>query len=390
MDERHAERSEASCRVREQIPRCPLNDNVQHFPLAVIRSKGMQPSDPLQPAPATPDPELAVWEFAGLLLTYWCNASCAFCYVYSSPDRGGRMSVADALEMWRGLDRLAAERGKKMRIHLSGGEAFGDWPRLLSIIRAARDAGLTPLEKIETNAFWATSEGVTRTRLEQLDALGMELLVVSTDVYHQEFVPFDRVKRCVEVAREVLGRGRVRVRWWDFFNEPLDPRELDRTERRQAYAQALARHKDRITGRAADQLADLLPRKRAEHFRGQNCVKEVLHSRHVHIDPYGNVFPGVCNGIILGNALKKSPEELWDNLSANWRDHPVVATVVAGGSHELTQRAKQFGYEELEVGYANKCHLCHHVRRFLHEHCIWPEHIGPAECYANERNPSNP
>ncbi len=345
----------------------------------------MHPPD--QADSVSTNPQLAVWEFAGLLLTYWCNAKCTFCYVYSSPERGGWMNTTDAVTIWRSLDQLAAKHGKTMRIHLAGGEPFGDWPRLLALVRAARDAGLTPLEKIETNAFWATSDGLTRARLEQLDVLGMELLVVSTDVYHQEFIPFDRVRRCVEIARKVLGPPRVRVRWWDFYKRPLDTRRLDTNEKNRTFAQALDRHKDRLTGRAADRLADLLPPHPAEEFRDLNCVKEVLQSRHVHIDPYGNVFPGVCNGIILGNALKQPPEQLWKHVSTNWHEHPVVSAVVAGGSHELMQRAKPFGYRQLEAGYANKCHLCHHVRQFLQHSGIWPDALGPAECYANERAP---
>jgi MoaA/NifB/PqqE/SkfB family radical SAM enzyme len=338
--------------------------------------------------PAHPEVELAVWDFAGLLLTYWCNARCAFCYVYSAPDRGGQMRVTDAVSIWRSLDQLAAKHDKTMRIHLSGGEPFGNWPRLLSLVHAAREAGLTPLEKVETNAFWTTSDGLVRARLEQLDTLGMQTLVVSTDVYHQEFVPVDCVRRCVEIARSVLGPNRVRVRWWDFFNDPVDTSQLDEKERWRAYAQALARHKDRLTGRAADRLAGLLPCYPPDHFSDQSCVKEVLQSRHVHIDPYGNVFPGVCNGIILGNALKQPPEKLWGALSTEWPAHPVVSAVVAGGSYELMQRAKAFGYRELESGYANKCHLCHHVRQYLHRRGIWPNAIGPMECYANERESS--
>jgi hypothetical protein len=325
---------------------------------------------------------LAVWEFAGLLLTYWCNARCAFCYVYSAPDRGGSMDPADAVTIWRSLDQLAARHGKTMRIHLSGGEPFGDWPRLLSTIRAARDAGLTPLEKVETNAYWATTDGTVRARLEQLDALGMRALVVSTDVYHQEFVPFERVQRCVEVGRQVLGRGRVRVRWWDFLKSPTDTHDLTPGEKRRVFTAALQRHKDRLTGRAADCLAGLLPGHPAESFRDLNCLREVLQSRHVHVDPYGNVFPGVCNGIILGNALRQPPERLWKHLSTNWREHPIVSAVASGGSYALAQQAKQFGYRELDRGYANKCHLCHHVRQYLHRRGVWPEHIGPAECYA--------
>jgi len=348
----------------------------------------MQASDEVPPVSGPRAAELAVWEFAGLLLTYWCNARCAFCYVYSAPERGGRLRIADALRIWRSLDRLAAKHGKKMRIHLSGGEPFGDWPHLLSLLRATRNAGLSPLEKIETNAFWATSDGITRARLEQLDALGMERLVVSTDVYHQEFVPFERVKRCVEIARKILGRKRVRVRWWDFFKKPLDTHKLDEAERSRAYAEALKRHKDRLTGRAADRLAHLFPRYPADHFRGENCIREVLRSRHVHIDPYGNVFPGVCNGIILGDALAQPPDELWESLAANWQEHPVVSAVVSGSSYELMRRAKEFSYRELEDGYANKCHLCHHVRHFLHHRGVWKDFIGPAECYASECEPS--
>ncbi len=351
----------------------------------------------MQTPPVNPsdggEPRLAVWEYAGLMVTYWCNAKCAFCYVYSAPDRGGHLSVADATRMWRGLDELAARHGKTMRIHLAGGEPFGDWTQLVSIIRAARDAGLTRLEKVETNAFWATTDTLTRARLELLDALGMEKLIVSADVYHQEFIPFDRVQRCVELARKVLGRGRVTVRWWDFFNRstdesgrPADLRHLNNDEKRAAFAEALDRHADRLTGRAADRLAEFFPRHAPDHFAGDNCVEPVLHSRHVHVDPYGNVFPGVCNGIILGNALEQELPALWQNLAENWRDHPIVGPVVRGGSYALFQEAEKLGYTPLPDGYANKCHLCQHVRQFLFERGGWERSVGPAECYANDRD----
>ncbi len=334
------------------------------------------------PSDAAP-PALAPWHFAGLMLTYWCNARCAFCYVYSSPDRGGEMSPGAALELWRGLDRLAAAHGRTMRVHLAGGEPFGDWPRLLAVVRAARDAGLTRLEKIETNAFWATSDNLTRARLEQLDALGMERLLVSADVYHQEFIPFDRVRRCVAIARQVLGPRRVRVRWWDFFNHPTEIRRATPEERAAAYAAALARHSDRLTGRAADLLAPFLPRYPATEFRNQNCVSEVLHGGHVHVDAYGNVFPGTCGGIILGNAAARPIDALWADLAIHWPRNPVLSAVAAGGAFELMRRAILFGYVPLAEGYANKCHLCSHVRQYLFDAGCWPEAVGPAECYAS-------
>ncbi len=351
--------------------------------------------------------ELAPWEFAGLLLTYWCPARCAFCYVYSGPDRGGSMSVDTALSLWRSLDRLAAGHGKTMRIHLAGGEPFGDWVRLAALLRAARDAGLSPVEKIETNAFWATDDGLTRSRLELLKALGVGKLVVSWDIFHAEFVPRERVKRCVEIARRVLGRGGVVVRWWDFYQQPVDLRRLTAAEREQAQRLALERHRDRLTGRAADGLARLLTSKSATAFRGEHCRATVLQSRHVHIGPEGCVFPGTCGGIILGRADRldaageaqcetsstgcdpagrpsaaRTVEDVWQELAANWREHPIVDAVVAGGPHELLQRVKPLGYEELPRGYADKCHLCSHIRQFLVDRGIWPAYVGPPECYA--------
>ncbi|MBI5864988.1 MAG: radical SAM protein [Planctomycetes bacterium] len=336
--------------------------------------------------PSLPADQLAVWEFAGLMITYWCNARCAFCYVYSAPDRGGAMSAADAVQMWRGLDELAASAGKTMRIHLAGGEPFGDWVQLLSIVRAARDAGLTRLEKVETNAFWATSDGLTRARLEQLNALGIDLLLISADVFHQEFVPMERVVRCVEIARAVLGPSRVRVRWWDFYNQPVDVRKSDDDAKRRAYAVALARHRERLTGRASDRLAEFYERFPAEHFRDANCVREVLHGRHVHIDPYGNVFPGVCSGIIIGNALRTPIPQLWKELAERWREHPIIGRVVSGGSFELYQAAAALGFAPRPEGYSGKCQLCQDVRQFLLEHGGWEQWVGPPDAYANEKD----
>ncbi len=343
-------------------------------------------TQPVQSDAEPGEPRLAVWEYAGLLVTYWCNARCAFCYVYSGPDRGGALPLGDALAIWSDLDEVARRAGKSMRIHLAGGEPFGDWPRLLSIVRAARDAGLSSLEKIETNAYWATHDGLTRARLEQLDALGMEKLVISADVYHQEFVPPECVERCVRIARQVLGRGRVTVRWWDFHNSPRDLRHLSRAERAAAYAAALQDHADRMTGRAADRLTPLLERHPPEAFRAERCGQEVLQSRHVHVDPYGNVFPGVCNGIILGNAIKRGIVGVWQDVAAAWRDHPVVEAVVHGGSYALYERAVEQGYVALPGGYSDKCHLCQHVRQFLVERGGWEQWLGPRECYASARD----
>ncbi len=154
------------------------------------------------------------------------------------------------------------------------------------------------------------------------------------------------------------------------------------SENEQAYRAALEHHRDRMTGRAAQRLAGLRPRQPAAAFAGLNCVQEILHGRHVHIDPYGHIFPGTCSGVILGRAGQRTVGQVWHDLAAGWRQHPVLSTVVAGGSHELLQRAKPLGYREVPGGYASKCHLCSHIRQFLVDHGLWLDFVGPRECYA--------
>ena len=91
------------------------------------------------PVPALPDkpakgpPRLKRWTFAGLLVTYWCNARCAFCYVYSGPNKksGPKLSVEQALGFLaraepaggRGRGELREVRGARVQGPLCGGGA---------------------------------------------------------------------------------------------------------------------------------------------------------------------------------------------------------------------------------------------------------------------------
>jgi hypothetical protein len=218
------------------------------------------------------------WSSAGLMLTTWCNAACASCYVCASPGRSDALSAEDALGIWRGLME-ASPHG--CRIHLTGGEPFGDWPRLIGICRRARAEGLRPLQKVETNAFWAADAAVVRRRLRELDDAGMQKLVISTDPYHQQFVPIERCRLAARVAEEVLGPGRVQVRWRDWLADGQDTDRLPDARRAKLFAQYALGGRDRLSGRAAEVLAPLLPSRPAGDFADKPCRRALLRSRHV-------------------------------------------------------------------------------------------------------------
>ncbi len=325
------------------------------------------------------------WTFAGIMLSYWCNARCRFCYVSCGPQAREWVDPADAVRWWQELDELARSLGKTVKVHLSGGEPFGNWPVLLETARRAHASGLTgdgAFQKVETNAYWANDAQVVRERVEALDRLGMRKLVVSADPYHQQFVAPERVRTCVEEARRVLGPDRVQVRWLDWYEDMQDVRNTPRPQRNEIFRAALARHRERLTGRAAREMTWLLEATAPSSFADQACDQAILEARHIHIDPYGNVFPGTCAGIILGNARQQALREIWTLTTQKHVANPLLGALIEGGPHVLLRYAKVLGFEPRPAGYAGKCHLCTHVRQFLFETNVLGKRLGPKECYA--------
>jgi MoaA/NifB/PqqE/SkfB family radical SAM enzyme len=325
---------------------------------------------------ARDEPKFKLWRSAGLMLSYQCNAACEFCYYHCSPRKGGLMPVETCLAAWRSLQILAGDEAK---IHLTGGEPFLFWDHLVEILREGRAQNLGPVDLVETNGFWATEDHLIADRLDVLVQLGVQRLKISVDPFHQEYVAIEPVRRLAAAAKEKLGPDHVLVRWEkylsDFKSEISDPK-LD--ERDRAYVEAFREYPFRFSGRAAGRLAGLLASQPVEAFRPMNCRPGFLGAKGVHIDPYGNVFSGTCSGIVLGNIHQMPLEEIWKGF------HPgqieLVQTLCERGPFGLLEKAKALGYGELRT-YADKCHLCTHVRQFLFENHVEPSVIGPADCY---------
>jgi hypothetical protein len=375
---------------------------------------------------ARDEPKFKLWRSAGLMLTYRCNAACEFCYYHCSPRKGGLMPVETCLAAWRSLHILA---GAEARIHLTGGEPFLYWDHLVEILRKGKEEGLGPVDLVETNGFWATDDRLAAERLNMLIALGMQRLKISVDPFHQEYVDIEPARRLAATAQRILGPDRVLVRWEEYLRGegvpplrrvgvspamrgPGSPNAISSrlgthdalatgeqgqdglatykggtpSPRDQMYVKAYRDYPFRFTGRAAEHLARLVA---SEHIGSQirnpqsgirNCLAGFLGAKGVHIDPYGNVFSGTCSGIILGNICQTPLDEIWKAF------HPghieLVQTLCEKGPYGLLEKAKSLGHEELPA-YADKCHLCTHIRQFLFEHGQGVSVIGPADCYSS-------
>jgi hypothetical protein len=208
----------------------------------------------------------------------------------------------------------------------------------------------------------------------------VQRLKISVDPFHQEYVDIEPVRRLAAAAKSMLGLDRVLVRWEKYLGDSrFQISDFRLGERDRVYVESYRDYPFRFNGRAAEHLAGLLASTPAEALGRMNCLAGFLGAKGVHIDPHGNVFSGTCSGIVLGNICQAPLEEIWKAF------HPgqieLVRTLCERGPCGLLEKAKSLGYKELPA-YADKCHLCTHIRQFLFERHAEPAVIGPTDCYA--------
>lgn len=290
-----------------------------------------------------------------------------------SPTWSGDWIAAEDLE--RGLSQLAgmiqpSQGGAKAvslnyGLHFTGGEPFLNFELLLRAVEIAEELKI-PSTFVETNSSWCTSDEITRDRLTQLKASGLRGILISVNPYYAEFVPFERTERCIQISGQVFGRN-VMVYQLDYYHLfrrlGIKKRISQEESLRIIQTEYLSAHVEFfMMGRAVNRLREFHPAYRAEAFFRQPCRPEFLRSWHNHFDNYGNLLPGYCGGISLGNWFQLEPlvEE-----GIDLEGHPVLSFLVSGDMEGLFNFARDLGYQEPERRYVSKCDLCLDLRRYL-------------------------
>jgi MoaA/NifB/PqqE/SkfB family radical SAM enzyme len=315
-----------------------------------------------------------------LLLTYKCNCNCKFCYYNCGPRQNGLMPVDTAISAWQSLKTLAGDAAK---IHITGGEPFLYWDHLKEILQQAKKHNLGKADMIETNGFWACDEELIKQRLTTLDQLGIHRLKISTDPFHQEYVDIGPVRLLTDIASDILGPARVLVRWRKYLENPVKMKGLSNEELKQQYIGAIRAYPCRFTGRAAGEVAKLSASITTESLSRMNCRTDFLAAKGVHIDPFGNVFSGTCSGIIIGNIIHTSLEDIWKQFHP--KQGEFIETLFNLGPAGLLDKYSNLGYQAAKV-YADKCHLCTDIRNFLFAKNVEASTISPMECYTHADN----
>ncbi len=224
-----------------------------------------------------------------------------------------------------------------------GGESFTHYDVALHLVRRATALGLSA--SALTNASWVTSRREAEERIAELMAAGLAHLGVSTDEWHREHVPVERVDTLLAVC-EAAGLAAARM------ETPLEG--------------------VMFRGRAAERLAPRMAVRPPDEFTA--CPYEKLDApSRIHLDCYGTLH--LCQGLALGAGSIAEVVAGYDP-----QRHPVVSRLLDGGPYSLAQYAARQGFA-LAPGYVDACHLCYRAREFLRGE--FPDLLKPDEMYGD-------
>jgi hypothetical protein len=320
-------------------------------------------------------------EDIGLILSYRCQCGCKHCLYNCGPHWHDWISPD---ELRAALAAIASLEGCA-QVHITGGEPFLNFPLTLQAVEIACELDIP--RYIETNSGWCNQADLVHQRFSSLRQAGLQAIMISCSPFHAETIPPWRTFMAIDVALQVFGTRRVMIylpEWLDHIGRfgTSHPVPIER------YIQAYGKGPTGLLfwegyeliagGRAGYQLGDLIEKRPATAFRNEDCYAEIMYSRHSHMDLYGNYISGFCGGLTLGD---------WHDLPALQSNfisgiYPyLVSILLTHGPYGLYKMASSdFGYQQLEDGYAGKCHLCVDVRHHLAQFNQFPE-LRPLQFY---------
>ena len=257
---------------------------------------------------------------------------------------------------------------------------------LAAVLGIAAELGVS-VEYVETNSSWFKDDGSAEILLRDLRNQGLHTLLVSISPFHNEHIPFSKVKGVIESA----GRAGVGIFPWitDFIPD-LSQLDAERThslaEFNDVFGQdyllrVLDRYWIHMGGRALETFRPMMGQKTFDQIIDESsatCYGELSDTSHFHIDLFGNYIPGLCSGLAIASQDLGKP--LSDEI------YPVLRTLAHDGIRGLVKMAgESCGYCPQKDLYINKCDLCTEVRTFLVQNGYrGSEEIEPQEFYLSK------
>jgi hypothetical protein len=295
----------------------------------------------------------------GIITNYYCSSKCRHCSYSSSPSWPHDYMTAETAEkIFAVLKPLGCHS-----VHIGGGEPLLQPDKLVEVLKSAKQHKVG-IEYIETNASWFTDESKARFILEKLQRYHVDTLLISIDPFHNEYIPFWKVKGLVNACR----KSKMGVfPWLSEFWPDLDSMDDRKTHSLEEYGEVFGqdylsalpkRYGLSLRGRAFQTYKPLIKTEPLEQILENAGPCSLLSGTyHFHVDLYGNFIPQSCPGLSvnledLANGADPEKYEIFSRLNS------------IGVQGLLDLAVTQYGYRP-EPEYAGKCGLCYDIRRFF-------------------------
>lgn len=281
-----------------------------------------------------------------------CTLRCRHCSVFAAPGRRERM----APELVQKAIRDFAKAGEERLVVLTGGEPFA-MPEFRVALDEAASCGLATYAI--TSAYWA--ESMSRAKEALLSLPPLSLMMVSADVYHEEFVPLDRVGHAVRASHE-LGRDVCVTVAIDRGDEAYVDRVAETVGRKVWDAIEHDVVPVMPTGRASSQglgWFDTVPQPAPEGACDLLGTPVVVHDGTVscccQIDATNEITRRPDSVYRIGNVHVDSYDDLRERVEGN----PLFQALRVWGPSTLLQMLRDDGFEpKVAAGYSGICFLC--------------------------------
>jgi MoaA/NifB/PqqE/SkfB family radical SAM enzyme len=262
--------------------------------------------------------------------------------------RKEKMAVTDAFNY---IDQIARIPTFK-RVALTGGEPLLYLDDILLILSKAKEHGF--LTSVISNGFWGVSKEDALKVLNRLISAGLSYCNISCDVFHQEYVPVERVENCLAALKELDFPATLAFTQMPGFEDIRKYLKFEEYERLSIYSGPIV-PVNRGSNIPTPHLNNIMLT--AEEM-GQCAYQKTLT-----IDPFGKIYPccavgGETDYITLGNTRKMNIAEAISEANSRI----FLRIIEKQGFGELLKAIKKYDNDfSLEERFITVCHLCNYL-----------------------------
>ncbi len=315
----------------------------------------------------------------GIITNYHCSSKCRHCLYACSPKRNDDyMSAEMATRIFKKLKSMGC-----YSIHIGGGEPFLNPDGLEKVLETARTENIN-VDYVETNSSWFRDIENAVDILLKLKKAGLTTLLISISPFHNEFVPFRKVKGVMSACHRT---GLSVFPWiYEFFNE-MDELDENKTHTLEEYRRKFGnnyvnnipnRYWVHFGGRALNTYKSHYKQRSVDEIlKEYGPCKELTDTSHFHFDLYGNYIPGLCSGLSI------KMDDIGKEITQ--AEYPFISILHQKGISGLMEMAKtEYNFQPQE-NYFSKCHLCYDIRKHLVTNKGVDSHeLRPNEFYNSE------